>query len=354
MAFSIINVKYKGLSYHLNFSKKLILTSLGGNAFDNSKNKDLLLEKQSVVVKNSLKGISKYMNEDRLVAIVHGNGPQVGMLQKLTGSSLLTCSKLSQLVMGEQITRALDSNKGNYTIRDFKAKVIPTEVEVDMADKEFQNPTKFIGSFLDEKMHDAAKKENPSWIFKYVENKGWRRVVPSPLPKKILQLDEIMYFISQGYCVISTGGGGVPVYNKGNDSYGHVKMEGIDAVIDKDYASARLMLLFIEAGLSIDLVDKFIIATEVDKVALNYGKPDSIHLDKISLEDAKQYISQGQFPDGNMGPKVRAVSATHSRGIPSYIVGLDKLDDIKSGTEITGDRQTIEGDMLKYWVDFGR
>lgn len=358
MGFRINHVRYKDVSFRPGVPEKFkgcVSISLGGNALDNTRMKDLPLAEQVKIARASVAGILDYYEKGNLVMIEHGNGPQVGMLQKLTDCSLVDCSRMSQFVIGSMIKDGLLYNAKMLGIKDLKVKVIPTEVVVDVSDNEFEYPSKFIGRFMEEKDKDLLEKENPDWIFKYVEGNGHRRVVPSPLPLKILQLEEIAYWVSQGYIVISGGGGGVPVINTGNDNYKQISYEGVDAVIDKDYLSARFVLSLLEAGFPKEILKKFIIATEEKKVALNYKKPNVKYLDELSVSDAQKYILEKQFPDGSMNPKVKASSAVRVKGIPSYIVGLDGIKDLSSGTQITGKlADEIQGDILKFWVNFGR
>ncbi len=348
------------------FPKGLRLISVGGNALDNSKDKKLPFLEQQIVAQNNMKHIFNQYLSGFLTAIMHGNGPQVGMLQTSTGASLLASSKISQHLIGNMIETGLSHWAKISGIKDFRAKVIPTEVLVDQNDPEFKLPTKFVGSFMTEEQMKATKEINPDWEFKYVEGKepnSFRRVVPSPVPIKILQLEEIMYYMSLGYCTISVGGGGVPVIDRGASSFIELGHQGVDAVIDKDYASARLAMSLIQAGFPKEQLNSFVIATEVDRVTHNFGKPDAHELPMLEVHEALGYLRSGQFPDGSMGPKVRAVLSTWSKNIPSYIVNLIKLNDLESGTFVSGafihddlpaNFNTHGTDVLADLVAFGR
>jgi carbamate kinase len=175
---------------------------------------------------------------------------------------------------------------------DKQAATVITQTLVDHDDPAFQHPTKPIGSFMDESTAQGHAKAD-GWTVIEDAGRGWRRVVPSPLPQKIVEFDAIMALIHAGFTVIASGGGGIPVIERD----GH--LEGVEAVIDKDYAAATLA-----RDLKADL---FLITTAVDKVALNFGKPDQQLLDTLTLAEAKKYLAEGHFKPGSMGPKVQAI-----------------------------------------------
>jgi carbamate kinase len=237
------------------------------------------------------------------VAIGHGNGPQVGFIlrrseiaAKVEGMHevpLDVCGADSQGAIGY----ALQQNLQNELYqRDIKKKVVTviTQVLVDKDDPAFQKPSKPIGGFMDA---DEAKRrtEEQGWSVVEDAGRGWRRVVASPLPGEIVELETVETLLERGIITITVGGGGIPVIDPGDGNY-----QGIAAVIDKDYASS-LLAQKIKA-------DLFVISTAVEKVAINFGKPDEKWLDKITVAEAKAYLEEGiHFAKGSMAPKVQAV-----------------------------------------------
>ena len=181
-----------------------------------------------------------------------------------------------------------------------QAVAVLTETLVDKNDTAFKTPTKPIGSFMDEKTA-VQHRDADGWCVMEDAGRGWRRVVPSPVPIKILQQDAIMSLVGAGFTVVAVGGGGIPVIE--NDKG---EIQGVEAVIDKDSASA----LF---AASID-ADMFVILTEVDKVAINFNKPNVQWLDNLSIEDAKKFLTEGQFGKGSMEPKIKAILSFIEKG----------------------------------------
>ena len=174
-----------------------------------------------------------------------------------------------------------------------KAVSVVTQVLVDRQDPAFNEPTKFIGEFFDEKDLEALRNEFPHWVFRQDSGRGWRRVVPSPTPKEIVELRAIRSLLDNGFNVIAVGGGGVPVIRNEKG-----ELQGVPAVIDKDFAS-RLLSVELAA-------DMFVISTGVEKVSINFGKPDRRDLDRVTAAEMRAYYDQGQFPAGSMGPKIKA------------------------------------------------
>jgi carbamate kinase len=232
------------------------------------------------------------------VIISHGNGPQVGFIlrrselasHELHPVPLDYCGADSQGAIGYMFQRALNSHFMDEGM-DKHALTVVTMVEVDKNDPAFQNPTKPIGSFLDE----ATAKERMAEGKTFVEDagRGWRQVVPSPRPKRIVEVEPIHSLVENGFIVVASGGGGIPVVE---DEDG--KLKGIEAVIDKDFASALLA-----DTISADLL---LISTAVEKVALNFNTPEEKLLDEMTVAEAKQYIEEGHFAPGSMLPKVQA------------------------------------------------
>ncbi len=233
------------------------------------------------------------------VVVTHGNGPQVGFIllrsdlarNVLHEVPLDSCVADTQGALGYQIGQTLDNELRHRRIRKPIATVV-TQVLVDKNDKAFTNPTKPIGSFYTEAEAQKHKAES-GWVLKEDAGRGWRRVVASPQPLKIIEENTIKLLLDQDVVVIAVGGGGIPVReNEKGD------LEGCAAVIDKDLASCLLA-----KNLKADL---FIISTGVDKVAIDFKKPTQRLLDKLTVAEAKKYLAEGQFPAGSMGPKIEA------------------------------------------------
>jgi carbamate kinase len=275
--------------------KKRIVIALGGNALGNT------LPEQMIAVQNTSRAIADLIEEGHEVVISHGNGPQVGMINEAMGeygrmnpdhptfTPLSVCVAMSQAYIGYDLQNALKEELINRGIQKSVATVI-TQVRVDAEDPAFDHPTKPIGHFMNEEEANLAREKG----FHIIEDsgRGYRRVVASPRPKEIIEINTVKSLINAGEIVIAGGGGGIPVIRVGN----HLK--GVGAVIDKDFASC---LLAQEIG-----ADCLIILTAVEKVAINFGKPDVKWLDTITIEEAKEYMTQGQFAPGSMLPKVQA------------------------------------------------
>jgi carbamate kinase len=234
------------------------------------------------------------------VAIGHGNGPQVGFIMRrselarheLHEVPLEVCGADTQGAIGYALQQNL-YNEFSQRGMDKHAATVVTQVLVSQDDPAFQNPAKPIGSFMDE---DEAlqRHEKEGWDVVEDAGRGWRRVVPSPLPQAVIELDAVKTLISQGFVVITVGGGGIPVIKDEDEN-----LKGIAAVIDKDFASALL-------ANSID-ADLLLISTAVEKVYLNFGKPDQKAIDRMTVAEAKQYVEQGHFAPGSMLPKIEAI-----------------------------------------------
>ena len=237
------------------------------------------------------------------VAIGHGNGPQVGFILRRSEIAhrvegmhevpLEVCGADSQGAIGYALQQSLQNILFQRGIKKNVATII-TQTLVDRDDPAFKNPTKPIGGFMDEA--EAKRRETEmGWSVVEDAGRGWRRVVASPLPKEIVELETIKTLLGVGIVVIAAGGGGIPVIDKGNGDY-----IGVAAVIDKDYASSLLA-----QSISADL---FLISTAVEKVALNFGKPDQQWLDRITLSQARAYLAEGKhFAKGSMAPKIQAI-----------------------------------------------
>ena len=281
---------------------KLAVIAVGGNSLIKD-SKNISVEDQQQALRDTSHHIADMIEAGWDLAIGHGNGPQVGFIlrrseiaAKVEGMHevpLDVCGADSQGAIGYEFQQALQNEYHRRGINKAAATVI-TQTLVDQKDAAFQKPTKPIGSFMDEPEAKRREKEM-GWSVVEDAGRGWRRVVPSPLPTKILELDAVKLLLNAGVTVITVGGGGIPVIDSGNGQY-----EGTAAVIDKDFASS---LLAQEIG-----ADLFLIATAVEKVAINFGKPEQKWLDKMTLAEAKQYLAEGtHFAKGSMAPKIEAI-----------------------------------------------
>jgi carbamate kinase len=283
-------------------SKKLAVIAIGGNSLIKD-GKHKTVEDQYLAAKETCQHIADLIEAGWEVAIGHGNGPQVGFIlrrseiaAKVEGMHevpLDVCGADSQGAIGY----ALQQNLQNILYqRGIKKKVVTviTQVLVDKDDPAFKNPTKPIGGFMTAEEADKRAREQ-QWSVVEDAGRGWRRVVASPLPKEIVELETVQTLVNAGIVVITVGGGGIPVIDPGDGNY-----EGTAAVIDKDYASSLLA-----RNLQTDL---FIISTAVEKVALNFGKPDQKWVDRMTLSEAKRYLAEGtHFAKGSMAPKIQAI-----------------------------------------------
>ena len=281
---------------------KLAVIAIGGNSLIMDE-KHKTVEDQYQAAKETTLHIADMVEQGWDVAIGHGNGPQVGFIlrrseiaAKVEGMHeipLDVCGADSQGAIGY----ALQQNLQNVLYqRGIKKKVVTviTQVLVDKDDPAFQKPSKPIGSFMNE---DEAqrRREQQGWSVVEDAGRGWRRVVASPMPKEIVELETVETLLERGIITITVGGGGIPVVDPGDGNY-----RGTAAVIDKDYASS-LLAQNIKA-------DLFVISTAVEKVALNFGKPDQKWLDKLTLAEARQYLAAGtHFARGSMAPKIQAI-----------------------------------------------
>lgn len=292
---------------------KTLIIALGGNALIRPGQKGTASE-QLENIRIPMRQVAQ-LSADYNIVVTHGNGPQVGdLLLKQEAAKNVTPMPLGILVAGTQgeigfmIESVLDEELMRLGHIDDKLFVtLLTYVKVTKSDPAFLRPTKPIGPYYPD--------PKPGFV---QTPKGWRRVVPSPRPIKIYQWREIKRLIQMGFIVIACGGGGVPVVKEGD------RLETVDAVIDKDLASATL-------GEQIG-ADILLIATDEEKVALNFGKPDERRLDRLSAEKAKRYLRQGHFPDGSMGPKVSAAVHFVEFGAQKAIItSIDKIADALNG-----------------------
>ena len=279
-------------------NKLRIVIALGGNALE-TKGAEASSENQISTIKKSVKPIVDIMEMGYEVVISHGNGPQVGriLLQNEAGASITpslpldVLGAMTQGYIGYHIQQAI---KNEFELRGLnrEAVTVVTQVEIDVNSDAFRNPTKPIGPFYSQE-EAALLEKGKGYVLKEDAGRGYRRVVASPYPLKTVELKAIKSLIENNFTVISCGGGGIPVSIDEKNN-----LKGIEAVIDKDFASMTL-------AKELD-ADILLVLTEVEKVAVNFNKPDQQWLDKLSISDAEEYINQNQFAPGSMLPKVKA------------------------------------------------
>ncbi|MBW2409110.1 MAG: carbamate kinase, partial [Deltaproteobacteria bacterium] len=234
--------------------------------------------------------------------ITHGNGPQVGFILRRSEIAyrheglhfvpMVSCVADTQGALGYQIQQALENEFKRRRLMK-KAVTVVTQVEVNREDPSFARPTKPIGSFYDQQQSRNLQKDHPDWVFLHDVGRGYRRAVASPRPIRIIELEAIDSLIKQGFCVVATGGGGIPVVRQSDGS-----LEGCDAVVDKDFASS---LLASNLG-----ADTLLISTAVDNVYLHFGQENQTPLKEVSAKEIQNFMAQGHFSDGSMLPKVKA------------------------------------------------
>lgn len=304
--------------------QKLVI-ALGGNALQ-AAGKPATAEAQLEVVKETSKYIADILDKDYKVIIAHGNGPQVGrlVLQNEFASSITpsmpfdVCGAMSQGMIGYHIQQGL-SEVLRHRGKNLNVATVVTQVVVDQNDPKFKNPSKPIGPFYKEDEAKAIAAEK-GYIMKEDAGRGWRRVVASPLPVEIIELDAVKCLVDNGFIVVTVGGGGIPVIRNANGD-----LEGTAAVIDKDLASEKL-------AEDTD-ADALVILTAVEQVCINFGKPDQKSLASLTPEQADEYIKHGHFAPGSMLPKIEAaVKFVRSKpGRKAIITSLDKAADALEG-----------------------
>ena len=316
--------------------RKVAVVAIGGNSLIKD-SKHQSVEDQYQAAKETTYHIADMIEAGWDVAIGHGNGPQVGFILRRSEIAarvegmhevpLDACGADSQGAIGY----ALQQNLQNWLFQrkiDKNVATIITQVLVDRDDPAFRNPTKPIGGFMDE-AEARRRQAEMDWTVVEDAGRGWRRVVPSPLPKEIVELDTIKAVIGAGIIVITVGGGGIPVVDKGNGDY-----MGVAAVIDKDFASS-LLATVIEA-------DAFVISTAVERVALNWGKPNQEWVDRMTVSQARGYLEEGiHFAPGSMAPKIEAcIQFLENGGVDAVISSPEQLELAlagRAGTHIVPD-----------------
>ena len=298
---------------------KRIVIALGGNALGKN------LPEQMAAVRHTAKPVADLIEEGHEIVIVHGNGPQVGMINiAMTTLSredpshpmapMSVCTAMSEGYIGYDLQNSLREELLDREIHKAVSTIL-TQVEVDPDDPAFQHPTKPIGTFMTEEEAEEMRRRGNAVMED--AGRGWRRCVASPLPKSIVEIETIEALLKAGQVVIACGGGGIPVYYSG----GH-HLKGAGAVIDKDFA-AELLAEELDA-------DALIILTAVEKVAINFGKPDQQWLDHLTPDEARRYAAEGQFAPGSMLPKVQA-AAKFAESKPGRTALITLLEKAKEG-----------------------
>jgi carbamate kinase len=311
--------------------RKLAVVALGGNALLQSGQKGTIDEQEANAFETA-ECLIKLIRRDYNIVITHGNGPQVGniMLANAAGYKMYgipempldICVAYSQGLIGYIIEQQLRNVLYAHDM-DRDIITIATRVLVNKDDKAFRNPSKPIGPYYTKEESEKFSSETGAVFAEDARGRGWRKVVASPKPLVILNKKTIEKIAREGQIVIAVGGGGIPVYYVAQN-----KLQGIDAVIDKDLASA-LLASQINA-------DKFFILTDIPKVCLNYNTPEEKPIDRMTIAEAQQYLDEGQFPDGSMGPKIRAaIRFVENSGKDTIITKTTMLGIDNGGTRIT-------------------
>jgi carbamate kinase len=310
---------------------KLAVVAFGGNALLRAEDHGTQ-EEQIARAKQAARWLAEIVRHGYKLIVVHGNGPQVGNIlvqaeeasTKIPPQSLDVCVAQTEGSIGFMLQQALRNRLESIGLGSGEVATILTEVEVDATDPAFKRPTKPIGPFFTRYRAEALERDL-GWTMKEDSGRGWRHVVPSPRPLRILNIKTVSRMLDAAAVVIAAGGGGIPVV-KGRDG----QWRGIEAVIDKDYASAKL---------AVDLnADLFVILTGVPKVAIDFGKPTQRYVDRLTVAEAEKHMAEGQFPAGSMGPKIESalefVKATNKQVLITDVDVLREALQGKDGTAI--------------------
>lgn len=312
-------------------SRRRLIIALGGNAILQSKDTGTYQQQNRNILK-TMRSVAKLAASGKYeIVITHGNGPQVGnlLIQQHAAMEMLPempmhmCGAMTQGQIGFLIQQNLQNLFKKMGKRKEVVTVI-TQVAVDAKDNAFKNPTKPVGPYYTKIQAQKMMRKNPDFTFKEDAGRGWRRVVPSPLPGEIVEIKAIKKLLENGFVVVASGGGGIPVVS-------NHKLTGIDAVIDKDRAAALL-------ADKLD-ADMLIILTAVEKVFVNFQKEDQKALDKVTVEEVEKYMNDGQFAEGSMKPKIASCIAfvshhTKRQALITHAYTLIKALSGKTGTLI--------------------
>lgn len=305
-----------------------IVIALGGNALGKT------AKEQEEMIKNATPSLIGLIAKGNEIIISHGNGPQVGMIKlafgvasehsdKVSNFELPECTAMSQGYIGYHLQKGI-LRELQIAGMPWHVATVVTQIEVDKHDPAFLNPTKPIGGFYTKEQADKIMKENDKLVFKEDSGRGFRQLVASPKPIGIVEKDSILNLLDQEFIVIACGGGGIPVVKDEEGYY-----QGVDAVIDKDFASSKLAEMV--------NADYLFILTAVDQVAIKFGTPDQINLSDITVEEARKYVGEGHFAPGSMLPKVEAAIqfAESKKGRIAVIGSLEKAVEAMEGNSGT-------------------
>ena len=313
-------------------ARRIAVVAIGGNSLIRDKD-HVTVEDQEEALRATAHQLADMVNAGWDLAVTHGNGPQVGFIARRSEIAhrvegmhevpLDVCGADTQGAIGYELQQALQNELYHRALKKNVATII-SQTLVDRDDPAFASPSKPIGGFMDEA--EARRRErDDGWTVAEDAGRGWRRVVPSPLPKEIVELDSIKVLLASGTVVITVGGGGIPVVDVGEGEY-----RGVAAVIDKDLASSLLA-----RSLGAEL---FLISTAVDRVALDWGKPTQRWIDRMDLPEARRLLEQGvHFARGSMAPKIRAVVEYLEAGRGRAIV----TDPASMGRALRGEAGTV-------------
>jgi carbamate kinase len=316
----------------------LLVLAIGGNSLIRDE-RHRTVPDQWILARETCHHIAEIVARGHRVVVTHGNGPQVGFIvrrselarHELHPVPLDSCDADTQGAIGYMIQQSLENEFIRRRMPKMAVAVV-TQVEVDAASPAFQNPTKPIGAFMDEATA-RARAAQEGWRIREDAGRGWRRVVPSPEPRRIVELAAIHSLIEAGFVVVAVGGGGIPVVRNAEG-----ELHGVEAVIDKDLASA-LLAINIEA-------DQFIISTAVDAIKLDFGKPGERPIGRMTVTEAKRHLAECQFGEGSMAPKVRAIlqylEAGGRRGVVTSPEHLEAAVEGRAGTIIEPDESQTD------------
>lgn len=313
---------------------RTVLIAVGGNALI-EEGEEGTIEQQAANARRLAPHVAAIAARGWRTVVTHGNGPQVGFIllrSELVGRearvpvlSLDMCVADSQGGIGHLLTSALSAELAECGLVDRVAYLL-THTVVDPEDPAFAHPTKPIGPAYD--AASAEERRQRGWVLVEESGRGFRRVVPSPRPRRIVEADQVRVLLDAGYVVVAAGGGGIPVAEEAPGRY-----HGVEAVIDKDHASAELALAL---G-----IERLVVSTGVEQVALDYGTPRQRSLAELTVGDARRYLDEGQFPPGSMGPKIEAALAFLERGGSDVLItspdALERAFDGHTGTRIVRD-----------------